>query len=154
MHFNYILFIPFFSIRNNLLKNICPEYYSKLVDIIECLLINNSLLFRIECIESWIVCLYSNNRKYNNLILINFRPSFYTSLFHANDKSNDPQLHLDRKGDDYSGGSVASGSSGFGSLPRKHRPSVLSSGDCHLGGILTDCSLSYPFACLVFYYEL
>lgn len=38
-------------------------------------------------------------------------------------------LQLERKGDDFSGGSVASGgSSGFGSLPRKNRPSVLMSG--------------------------
>lgn len=61
-------------------------------------------------------------------------PSFYTSLFQNSDKSTDPQLHLDRKGDDISGGSVASGSSGFGSLPRKHRSSLLSS-DLVSGGL-------------------
>jgi hypothetical protein len=74
-------------------------------------------------------CFYLLGSKvYDNLKCI-YRPSYDTSLFQTSDKSNDPQLHLDRKGDDYSGGSVASGSSGFGSLPRKQRPSVLSSGD-------------------------
>ncbi|CAG2108305.1 unnamed protein product [Medioppia subpectinata] len=67
-------------------------------------------------------------------------PSFYTSLFQTSDKSNDPQLHLDRKGDDNSAGSVASGgSSGFGSLPRKHRSSLLSS-DLVAGALGQDCS--------------
>ncbi|CAG2162724.1 unnamed protein product [Oppiella nova] len=66
-------------------------------------------------------------------------PSFYTSLFQTSDKSNDPQLHLDRKGDDYSAGSVASGgSSGFGSLPRKHRSSLLSS-ELVTGALGTEC---------------
>ncbi|XP_054711804.1 EEIG family member 2-like [Uloborus diversus] len=37
------------------------------------------------------------------------------------------QLPADKKGEDYSGDSLASGSSGFGSLPRKQRPNLLSS---------------------------
>ncbi|KAG8178510.1 hypothetical protein JTE90_005404 [Oedothorax gibbosus] len=37
------------------------------------------------------------------------------------------QLPADKKGEDYSGDSLASGSSGFGSLPRKQRPNLLCS---------------------------
>jgi hypothetical protein len=89
---------------------------------------------------------YDNLKSINSKYIVNCRPSYDTSLFQTSDKSNDPQLHLDRKGDDYSGGSVASGSSGFGSLPRKQRPSVLSSGDL---GVLLHSFLS--IACLFYY---
>ncbi|GFV86302.1 protein FAM102B [Trichonephila clavipes] len=39
----------------------------------------------------------------------------------------DNHLPADKKGEDYSGDSLASGSSGFGSLPRKQRPNLLCS---------------------------
>ncbi|CAL1286558.1 unnamed protein product [Larinioides sclopetarius] len=39
----------------------------------------------------------------------------------------DNQLPADKKGEDYSGDSLASSSSGFGSLPRKQRPNLLCS---------------------------
>lgn len=42
--------------------------------------------------------------------------------------SEQPELHVAPKGDDYSGSSIASSSSGFGSLPRKQRPTAEGNG--------------------------
>ncbi|KAG1659262.1 Protein FAM102B [Nymphon striatum] len=56
-----------------------------------------------------------------------FKAPSVTQLALPGEQTED-HLQLERKGDDFSGGSVASGgSSGFGSLPRKNRPSVLAS---------------------------
>lgn len=42
-------------------------------------------------------------------------------------EATEEQLPLERKAEECSGGSITSGSSGIGSLPRKHRPNVLTS---------------------------
>lgn len=68
------------------------------------------------------------------MVLLSGDSLFKTPLRTPPELEPETQLPAEKKGDDYSGDSVASGSSGFGSLPRKQRPSVLCS-DLVTGGV-------------------
>lgn len=65
------------------------------------------------------------------MTLLSGDPCFKAPIFNQPTllpENPEEQLHANKKGEDYSGDSVASGSSGFGSLPRKHeRPCILNS---------------------------
>ncbi|GIY35206.1 protein FAM102A [Caerostris extrusa] len=69
----------------------------------------------------------SKHRQDNSMLQITIEMPAIRSLAGLGEKP-DNQLPADKKGEDYSGDSLASGSSGFGSLPRKQRPNLLCSG--------------------------
>ncbi|XP_067129872.1 early estrogen-induced gene 1 protein [Centruroides vittatus] len=87
------------------------------------------------------------------MTLLSGDPCFKAPIFNQPTllpENPEEQLHANKKGEDYSGDSVASGSSGFGSLPRKHekRPCILNSelvsvsgkdGECKEENLQADC---------------